>query len=89
MAMWEGLSLSSMRRAPAAIDCIGDSGHFIRKSRAGDSFREAFAALMRGGLEFTPPFQPNLVAMETEGLPREIVDAANNGARRRAEVPSE
>ena len=53
-----------------------DSGRLIRKSRADGSFRSVFASLMSAGVEFTPPYQPDLVATETQGLPAEIVEAA-------------
>lgn len=66
-----------------------ENGRFIRKSRADGSFRSVFAALIRAGLEFTPPFQPDLVSTETRGLPHEIVEAAKNAVRRRAEVPAQ
>ena len=58
-----------------------NDGRFIRKSRADGSFRTAFAALMRDGIEFTPPFQPDLVSTETQGLPNEIVEAAKRVVR--------
>jgi hypothetical protein len=53
-----------------------DTGRFIRKSRADGSFRSVFTSLMRAGVEFSPPYQPDLVATETHGLPAEIVEAA-------------
>jgi hypothetical protein len=86
-----GKLISAFVDAKGACSCRlyrFDDGRYIRKSRADGSFHNAFAALMRDGLEFTPPFQPDLVATETQGLPREIVDAAKNAVRRRAEIPS-
>ena len=58
-----------------------ENGGFIRKSRSDGSFRVAFAPLMRNGIQFTPPFQPDLMLTEKEGLPREIVEQGRRDAR--------
>jgi hypothetical protein len=58
----------------------------FRKSRNDGSFRTVYAGLIRGGIEFTPPFQPDLVSTETQGLPAEIVQAASLAVRRRADI---
>ena len=59
-----------------------DTGRFIRKSRADGSFRVVFAAPMRDGLAFSPPYQPDLVLTETQGLPAEIVSVAKAAEQR-------
>lgn len=58
-----------------------NNGRFIRKSRADGSFRAVYAGLVRDGIEFTPPFQPDLVSTETQGLPAEIVESANKAGQ--------
>lgn len=59
---------------------------FIRRSGNRGSFRTAFAALMRGGIAFTPPYQPDLVLTETQGLPADIVEAAMMAVRLASDV---
>jgi len=44
---------------------------------------------MRHGVELRPPFQPDLVATETQGLPAEIVKAAKAAVKRREQVTAE
>jgi hypothetical protein len=85
-----GKLIAAFVDAKGACSCrlyAWDSGRFIRKSGDKGSFRIVFAALMRTGIEFIPPFQPDLMLTEKQGLPREIVEAAQN-ALRRAQVPS-
>jgi hypothetical protein len=55
------------------------TGYFVRKlPNAHGSFRIAFSNVIRGGREFRPPYQPDLLSTEKHGLPAEVLDAANS-----------
>ncbi len=59
-----------------------ESGHFVRHlpNQPHGSFRTVYANLIKAGVEFRPPFQPDLVSTEKTGLPEEIVKAAKAAA---------
>jgi len=88
---WYVIEGDSGRLIAAFVDAKGscscrlyalDTGRFVRKSRADGSFGAVFAALMREGFEFSPPYQPDLVATEKQRLPGEIVRAAKMAGQR-------
>ena len=63
---WYVIEGDSGRRIAAFVDAKGscscrlyalDTGRFVRKSRADGSFGAVFAALMREGFEFRPPYR--------------------------------
>jgi len=67
-----------------------DAGRFLRKSgQQKASFRDVFADVIRDGVEFVPPYQPDLMVTETQGLPADIVQAASRAVNRSDEVVAE
>jgi hypothetical protein len=54
-----------------------EKGRFVRHlPNEHGSFRTAYASLISSGVEFTPPFQPDLVLTEKTGVPEEVMTAA-------------
>jgi hypothetical protein len=74
--------IAALVNAKGACSCRfydASAGHFRRKlPNARGTFRTAFSDVIREGKEFRPPHQPDLVSTEKQGLPLEVLHAAQS-----------
>ena len=83
---WYVLDQNSKEYIVAFVDAKGscscrkyhfENGRFLQHlPNQRGFFRKVYARLIEAGIEFRPPFQPDLVSTEKTGLPKEIVNAA-------------